>query len=289
MEERVVTLAERVYSSYVNDIEHIESQSLNGLSIIKVYFQPDGNLEAGIAQIAAASQAVTHNMPPGITPPFMLRFNATDVAVLQLSLGSPKRTEAELNDYATNFVRIPLATVHGATVPPAYGGVPLAVDVDIDPQALYAKGLSPQDVEQRARRGKCDRAGRHGADGWPRVLRAPQLHARFAEGPGQPADQAGERSDRISPGRRAGPSRCGRADEHRAPGWTPRHVPLGAEERQGLDTGHREPREGDDPAAQGADAGGRHPDGHGRPVRVCPRHHCGCPAGRNPRGTSGQP
>jgi multidrug efflux pump subunit AcrB len=146
MEERVVTLAERVYSSYVNDIEHIESQSLNGLSVIKVYFQPDGNLEAGIAQIAAASQAVTHNMPPGISPPFMLRFNATDVAVLQLSLGSPKRTEAELNDYATNFVRIPLATVHGATVPPAYGGVPLNVNVDIDPQALFAKGLSPSDV-----------------------------------------------------------------------------------------------------------------------------------------------
>jgi multidrug efflux pump subunit AcrB len=146
MDERVVTLAERVYSSYVNDIEHIESQSLNGLSVIKVYFQPDGNLESGIAQIAAASQAVTHNMPPGITPPFMLRFNATDVAVLQLSLGSPKRTEAELQDFATNFVRIPLATVHGATVPPAYGGVPLVVNVDVDPQALYAKGLSAQDV-----------------------------------------------------------------------------------------------------------------------------------------------
>ncbi len=146
MEERVVTLAERVYSSYVNDIEHIESQSLNGLSIIKVYFQPDGNIESGIAQLAAASQAVTHNMPPGISPPFMLRFNATDVAVLQLSLGSPKRTEAELQDFATNFVRIPLATVHGATVPPAYGGVPLVVNIDIDPAALYAKGLSAQDV-----------------------------------------------------------------------------------------------------------------------------------------------
>src|SRR6185437_2740127 len=146
MEQRVVTLAERVYSSYVNDIEHIESQSLNGLSVIKVYFQPDGNLESGIAQIAAASQAVTHNMPPGITPPFMLRFNATDVAVLQLSLGSPKRTEAELGDFATNFIRIPLATVHGATVPPAYGGTPRVVNVDIDPEALFAKGLSPSDV-----------------------------------------------------------------------------------------------------------------------------------------------
>jgi CzcA family heavy metal efflux pump len=146
METRVVTLAERVYSSYVNDIEHIESQSLNGLSIIKVYFQPDADLQAGMAQLTAASQGVTHNMPPGTTPPFMLRFNATDVPIMQLGLSSPKRTEAELADYATNFIRVPLATVHGATVPPAYGGVPRVINVDIDPQALFAKGLSPSDV-----------------------------------------------------------------------------------------------------------------------------------------------
>ncbi|HEY4217544.1 MAG TPA: efflux RND transporter permease subunit [Gemmatimonadaceae bacterium] len=146
MESRVVTLAERVYSSYTNDIEHIESQSLNGMSIIKVYFQPDANVEAGMAQITAASQGITHSMPPGISPPFMVRFNATDVPVLQLGLGSPKRTESELNDLATNFIRVPLATVHGAAVPPAYGGVPRVVNVDIDPTALYAKGLSPQDV-----------------------------------------------------------------------------------------------------------------------------------------------
>jgi len=146
METRMVTLAERVYSSYVNDIEHIESQSLNGLSIIKVYFQPDADIQAGMAQLTAASQGVTHNMPPGTTPPFMLRFNATDVPIMQLSLSSPKRTEAELADFGTNFVRVPLATVHGATVPPAYGGTPRVVNVDIDPQALFAKGLSPFDV-----------------------------------------------------------------------------------------------------------------------------------------------
>jgi CzcA family heavy metal efflux pump len=146
MEQRVVTLAERVYSSYVNDIEHVESQSLAGLSVIKVYFQPDANVEAGMAQITAASQGVTHNMPPGISPPFMIRFNATDVPIMQLSLSSPKRSEAELGDFATNFVRVPLATVHGASVPPAYGGVPRVVNVDIDPQSLFAKGLSPADV-----------------------------------------------------------------------------------------------------------------------------------------------
>jgi len=146
MEQRVVTLAERVYSSYVNDIEHIESQSLNGLSIIKVYFQPDADLQSGMAQLTAASQGVTHNMPPGMSPPFMIRFNATDVPILQLGVGSPQRTESELSDLATNFIRVPLATVHGVTVPPAYGGSPRLVNVDIDPQSLFAKGLSPADI-----------------------------------------------------------------------------------------------------------------------------------------------
>ena len=148
MEKRVVSLAERVYSSYVNDIEHIESQSLNGMSIVKVFFQPDANVEAGMAQLTAASQGVTRNMPPGISPPFMLRLNATDVPILQLGVGSPTRTESELSDLGTNFIRLPLATVHGVTVPPAYGGVPRLVNVDIDPQALYAKGLSPGDVSR---------------------------------------------------------------------------------------------------------------------------------------------
>src|ERR1700748_3125390 len=143
MEQRVVTLAERVYSSYVNDIEHVESQSLAGLSIIKVYFQPDANIEAAMAQITAASQGGTHNMPPGMTPPFMIRFNATDVPIMQLSLSSPKRTEAELGDFATNFVRVPLATGHGGSIPRAYGGVPRVINVDIDPQKLFAMGMSP--------------------------------------------------------------------------------------------------------------------------------------------------
>src|SRR3954463_1345855 len=148
MEQRIVSLSERVYSSYVNDIEHIESQSLNGLSIIKVYFQPDADVNAGMAQLTAASQGITRNMPPGISPPFMVRFNATDVPILQIGVSSPIRTEAELNDLGTNFIRVPLGTVHGASVLPAYGGVPRLINVDIDPQALYSKGLSAGDVSR---------------------------------------------------------------------------------------------------------------------------------------------
>src|SRR3954471_18263428 len=148
MEQRIVSLSERVYSSYVNDIEHIESQSLNGLSIIKVYFQPDADVNAGMAQLTAASQGVTRNMPPGISPPFMVRFNATDVPIMQIGVSSPVRTEAELNDLGTNFIRVPLGTVRGASVLPAYGGVPRLINVDIDPLALYAKGLSAGDVSR---------------------------------------------------------------------------------------------------------------------------------------------
>ncbi|CAN5296918.1 efflux RND transporter permease subunit [soil metagenome] len=148
MEQRIVSISERVYSSYVNDIEHIESQSLNGLSIIKVYFQPDADVQAGMAQLTAASQGVTRIMPPGISPPFMVRFNATDVPIMQIGVSSPIRTEAELNDLGTNFIRVPLGTVHGASVLPAYGGVPRIINVDIDPKQLYAKGLSAGDVSR---------------------------------------------------------------------------------------------------------------------------------------------
>jgi multidrug efflux pump subunit AcrB len=137
-----------VYSSYVNDIEHIESQSLNGLSIIKVFFQPDADVQAGMAQLTAASQGITRIMPPGISPPFMVRYNATDVPILQLGVASPIRTEAELSDLGTNFIRVPLGTVHGAGVLPAFGGVQRLINVDIDPQALYSKGLSPGDVSR---------------------------------------------------------------------------------------------------------------------------------------------
>ena len=148
MEQRVVAISERVYSSYVNDIEHIESQSLEGKSIIKVFFQPDANVDAGMAQLTAASQGITRQMPAGMSPPFMVRFNATDVPILQLGVASPIRTEAELSDLGTNFIRVPLGTVHGAGVLPAFGGVQRLVNVDIDPQALYAKGLSPGDVSR---------------------------------------------------------------------------------------------------------------------------------------------
>jgi multidrug efflux pump subunit AcrB len=146
MEQRVVTIVERSYSATVNDIEHIESQSLDGVAVIKVFFQPTADVATGIAELTAASQSNTRILPPGITPPIILRFNATDVPILQIGVGSSAMSQAELNDYVSNFVRTPLATAQGSTIPFPYGGAPRLINVDLDLARLYAKGLSPSDV-----------------------------------------------------------------------------------------------------------------------------------------------
>jgi multidrug efflux pump subunit AcrB len=146
MEQRIVTTSERSYSSSVNNIEHIESESLNGMALIKVYFQPNADIAAGVAQIAATSQQVIRSMPQGITPPLIVTFNATDVPILQLGISSPQRTEAQINDLANNFIRTPLATIQGLTIPGASGGAGRVINIDIDPSLLYARNLSPTDV-----------------------------------------------------------------------------------------------------------------------------------------------
>src|SRR6202171_227393 len=146
MEQRIVSQSERAYSGTVNNIEHIESESLNGTALIKVYFQPNADIATGVSQITAVSQSIVRSMPPGIVPPFIVRFNATDVPILQLGISSPQRTEAQLNDLANNFIRTPLATIQGLTIPGANGGAGRVINIDIDPSLLYAKGLSPTDV-----------------------------------------------------------------------------------------------------------------------------------------------
>jgi len=150
MEGRVITISERAMTTTVNGIEHIESQSLNGSGIgagvIRVFFQPDTPVESAVAEITAINQTVLKVMPPGITPPLILRYSATNVPILQLALQSPTLTEQQLFDYGLNFIRTQLATVQGAQVPLPWGGKSRQIMVDLDPTALYAKGLSPSDV-----------------------------------------------------------------------------------------------------------------------------------------------
>ncbi len=146
MSGRIIYYYERTLSAQVTDIQHMESQSLTGYGIVKVFFQPTVNINTALAQVTAASQTVLKLLPPGITPPYVLVFNASTVPVLQLALSSNTVSQSALNDYAQNFIRPQLATVAGAAVPSPYGGKVRQIQIDIDQQKLQSYGLSAQDV-----------------------------------------------------------------------------------------------------------------------------------------------
>ncbi len=146
MANRIVTITERTLTTTVNDIEHIESQSLNGVAVVKVYFQPTVQIANAVAQLTAVSQTALRTLPVGTTPPLVIQFNASSVPILQLGLSGQGLSEQQLNDFGLNFIRTQLATVEGAQIPYPYGGKQRQVQVDINLQALQAKGLSPSDV-----------------------------------------------------------------------------------------------------------------------------------------------
>ena len=124
MEKRIVTIHERAMTTTVNDIEHIESQSLAGVSVTKVYFQPGAKIEAAVAQVNAISSAVVRVLPPGITPPFIIRFSASNVPILQMGLSGEGMSEQQVFDLGQNFIRTRLATVQGAQIPLPWGASP---------------------------------------------------------------------------------------------------------------------------------------------------------------------
>ena len=146
MAGRVVYYYERTMTSTVNNIEHIESQSLTGVGIVKIYFQPGTDIRTATAQVTSISQTVLKQMPPGITPPQILNYSAATVPILQLAFSSPTLGEQKIYDTAQNFIRPALATVPGAATPSPYGGKIRQIQIDLDPQALQSKGLSAQDV-----------------------------------------------------------------------------------------------------------------------------------------------
>jgi multidrug efflux pump subunit AcrB len=146
MSGRVVYYYERTLSAQVNDIAHIESQSMFGYGVVKIFFQPKVNINAALAQVTAASQTVLKLLPPGITPPYVLSFSASSVPILQLALSSPSLSQTALFDQGQNFIRPQLATVQGAAIPSPYGGKVRQIQIDLDPHALNARGLSAQDV-----------------------------------------------------------------------------------------------------------------------------------------------
>src|SRR6202789_3167698 len=147
IEKRIILPNERVLTTAVNDIEHIESQSLFGVGVIRIYFYPHARIEAAVAQVTATSQAILKVMPPGIDPPFIVQYSATSVPIVQIAVSSPTLSEQQIFDYAANFVIQRLGTVQGARVPQPWGGKWPQVMVDLDPNELYSHGLSPADVQ----------------------------------------------------------------------------------------------------------------------------------------------
>ena len=146
MSDYVIYYYERQLTSQVNAIEHIESQSLNGYGVVKIFFQKDVDIGSALAQVTAVSQTVLKLLPPGITPPYVLSYNASSVPILQLALSSRTLPQMKLFDIGQNFIRPQLATVQGAAVPSPYGGKILQVQVDLDQQAMLAHNISAEDV-----------------------------------------------------------------------------------------------------------------------------------------------
>src|ERR1700704_55494 len=146
VEKRIVLLNERILTASVNGIEHIESQSLDGVGVIRVYFQPGAKIAEAEAQVTATCQTLLKVMPPGITPPYIVRYSATSVPIVQIAVSSDTLTEQQIFDYCQNFIIQRLGTVQGARVPQPWGGKQRQVMVNLDQDSLFALGLSPSDV-----------------------------------------------------------------------------------------------------------------------------------------------
>jgi multidrug efflux pump subunit AcrB len=146
MADRIVTITERALTTTVDNIDHIESNSLYGVSVVKLFFQPQVNLSMAIAQVTAVSQTQLRQLPAGTTPPLIIDYSASSVPILQLGVSGQGLTEQQLNDYSLNFIRTQLVTIRGAAVPYPYGGKQRQVQVDLDLHQLQAKGLSPSDI-----------------------------------------------------------------------------------------------------------------------------------------------
>ena len=146
MEQRINYNSERALTTLVNDIEHTESNAYNGIGVIKIFFREGTSVDAGVAQVTAIAQTVIRSMPPGTTPPLIIRYSASTVPILQYSISSPKLSEQAVFDLAANQLRVGLSTVQGASMPWPYGGKNRVVSVDLDLTALKAKNLAPMDV-----------------------------------------------------------------------------------------------------------------------------------------------
>src|SRR3984885_13988588 len=152
MQNRILTLHERQLASLVDNISRIEAVSYQGVGVEKIYLSEGADVTRAVSQLASSALVVLKYMPPNITPPLVLRYGATDVPIIQLSLSSKSLPDTKLNDLGQNIIRPALAVVHGAEVPYPYGGKPRVIMVDLNPQAMQARGMSPADVSDALQR-----------------------------------------------------------------------------------------------------------------------------------------
>jgi multidrug efflux pump subunit AcrB len=146
MADRIISVTERNLTTIVDNIEHVESQSLYGIAVVKVFMQPNASIDRAVAQITASSQTQLRQLPPGTTPPLIIAYSASSVPVMQLALSGQGLSEQQLNDYGLNFIRTQLITIPGAAVPYPYGGKQRQIQVDLNPAQLQSKQLSALDV-----------------------------------------------------------------------------------------------------------------------------------------------
>ena len=195
MEGRITTVYERVLTTLVNNIEHIESNTVNGIAIVKVFLQPNASLDTANAQITAASQTILRQLPPGTQPPLIINYNASSVPILQLALSGKDLTEQQLNDIGLNFLRTQLVTVPGASVP-----IPTAANSarswsNLNPALLQSKGLSASRHRHRHQSAEPGASLRHRQD---RPVRIRRRHERQPED-GRRAERSADEGGRTTP------------------------------------------------------------------------------------------
>jgi multidrug efflux pump subunit AcrB len=243
MEQRVTTYSQYSISTSVSGIKNMEAQTIDGVSVQKLYFQPDVNVDLAIAQIVAATNSIRALLPPGIQPPIVVQYNASSVPVLQLSLNSDNLNEQQLYDYGIYRIRQQLAPVPGVTLPTPAGGKYRQIMVDIDPDKLLARGLTPLDIVNAvnaqnltlpsgtAKMGDVQYTVRTNAT--PSTIDdLNNMPVKFANG-----------ATHLREGRGAGPRRVAGAAEHRARGWPPLGLAQRDQERQCLHAGGRQRRQ----------------------------------------------
>ena len=273
MADRIITNSERGMTVTVNDIEHIESQSVNGVGVIKVFFQPNANIQTALAQVTAIVQTSVRSLPPGTFPPLVIQYSASSTPIVQLGISSKTMPEQQLFDLGQNFIRSQLATVPGAATPYPYGGKVRQVQVDLDLPELESHGLSPSDIVNAVNAQNVitpSGTAKIGSLEYQLEMNTRSANHRRAE---QPAGQDPERLDDLPA--RSGP--CARwlraANQHRAPGRRARRADVDLQNRLGVDHHHRAGSE-EHGAHRAADAAaGRHRETAVRSVAVCARLH----------------